>query len=159
MFITRNDPRIDELAAERRAGRPKTTEHLELEELRRREQTEFETGFGMSTFVSLQKLDSLVVLTPSLEVPDLTDPKVTTFMWNWLERDVSIDGSHVDMLRQVRVFKDSDDIVVSKPGRLRGVLADNVEGMEAEDWTKLNKGDGVTAGDEKEETKEMEVEA
>lgn len=93
---------------------------------------------------------------PILEVPDLTDPKVTTFMWNWLERDVSIDRSHVDMLRQVRVFKDSDDIVVSKPGRLRGVLADNVDGMEAEDWTKLTKGDGAVAD---EETKEMEVEA
>ena len=48
VFITRNDPRIQELAAERRPGRPKTTEHLEMEELRRREQTEFETGFGMS---------------------------------------------------------------------------------------------------------------
>lgn len=52
VFITRNDPRIEELTAERRAGRPKTTEHLELEELRRREQTEFETGFGMSIFPS-----------------------------------------------------------------------------------------------------------
>lgn len=48
VFITRNDPRIDELAAERRAGRPKTIEHLDLEELRRREQVEFDTGFGMS---------------------------------------------------------------------------------------------------------------
>lgn len=78
-------------------------------------------------------------------------------MWNWLERDVSIDRSHVDMLRQVRVFKDSDDIVVSKPGRLKGVLADNVEGAEAEDWTKLTKDDGTPAGEEKD--KEMEVEA
>ena len=99
---------------------------------------------------------SAPVLTSHVEVPDLTDPKVTTFMWNWLERDVSIDRSHVDMLRQVRVFKDSDDIVLSKPGRLKGVLADDYEGMQAEDWTKLNK-DGQEAVSE--DKKEMEVEA
>jgi len=48
VFITRNDPRIDELAAERRAGRPKLTEHIELEELKRRELAEYESGFGKS---------------------------------------------------------------------------------------------------------------
>jgi translation machinery-associated protein 16 len=84
----------------------------------------------------------------------LTDPKVTTFMWNWLERDVNIDRSHVDMLRQVRVFKNSDDIIVSRPGRLSGVLAETTEGG-ADDWTKM-----VGEGAEEEETvPEMEVEA
>jgi hypothetical protein len=48
VFITRNDPRMAELADERRAGRPKMTEHLELEELKRRELAEYESGFGES---------------------------------------------------------------------------------------------------------------
>jgi hypothetical protein len=45
-FIGRNDARIAELNAERRAGRPKGKELLELEELRRVESAEWETGFG-----------------------------------------------------------------------------------------------------------------
>lgn len=45
-FIGRNDARIAELNAERRAGRPKGKELLELEELRRAESAEWETGFG-----------------------------------------------------------------------------------------------------------------
>lgn len=39
---------MSELEAERRAGRPKSRELLELEELRRREVAEWETGFGKS---------------------------------------------------------------------------------------------------------------
>jgi translation machinery-associated protein 16 len=85
------------------------------------------------------------------EVPDLTDPKVTTFMWNWLERDVSINRSHVDMLRQVRVFKDNDDLIVSRPGRLSGVLPETTEGG-ADDWTQMG-------GEAEEEEPEMQVEA
>lgn len=46
VFLTRNDDRIAELTAERRPGRPKDKELLELEELRRREHAEWETGFG-----------------------------------------------------------------------------------------------------------------
>lgn len=72
-------------------------------------------------------------------------------MWNWLEKDVSIDRSHVDMLRQVRITKDSDELIVSRAGRLKGVLAETVEG-EADDWANM-------AGDEVVEEKEMEVEA
>lgn len=45
-FIARNDERIAELNAERRAGRPKGKELLELEEVRRVESAEWETGFG-----------------------------------------------------------------------------------------------------------------
>ena len=104
-------------------------------------------------------LVSVRPLTPSVsriltrvEVPDLTDPKTTTFMWNWLERDVSIDRSHVDMLRQVRVTANSDDLIVSRVGRLKGVLAETTD-VAADDWTNM-------AGEEGEEAvKEMEVEA
>ena len=104
-------------------------------------------------------LVSVRPLTPSVsriltrvEVPDLTDPKTTTFMWNWLERDVSIDRSHVDMLRQVRVTANSDDLIVSRVGRLKGVLAETTD-VAADDWTNM-------AGDEGGEVvKEMEVEA
>jgi len=71
-------------------------------------------------------------------------------MWNWLEKDVSIDRSHVDMLRQVRITKDSDELIVSRAGRLKGVLAETMEG-DADDWTNM--------GGEEEVEKEMEVEA
>jgi hypothetical protein len=37
---------MEELQAERRAGRAKGKEQLELEEIKRREEAEFETGFG-----------------------------------------------------------------------------------------------------------------
>lgn len=47
-FIERNDERIAELNAERRAGRPKAKELVELEEIRRVESAEWETGFGES---------------------------------------------------------------------------------------------------------------
>jgi len=71
-------------------------------------------------------------------------------MWNWLEKDVSIDRSHVDMLRQVRITKDSDELIVSRAGRLKGVLAETTEG-DADDWTNM--------GGEEVVEKEMEVEA
>jgi hypothetical protein len=73
-------------------------------------------------------------------------------MWNWLERDVSIDRSHVDMLRQVRVTKNSDDLIVARVGRLSGVLVESTD-VAADDWTKMGNEDDV------EEVKEMEVEA
>ena len=145
VFITRNDPRIAELAAERRAGRPKLTEHIELEELKRRELAEYESGFGASPHLSKKSMGA-----DKIEVPDLTDDKTTTFMWNWLEKDVSIDRSHVDMLRQVRITKDSDELIVSRAGRLKGVLAETMEG-DADDWTNM--------GGEEVAEKEMEVEA
>lgn len=122
------------------------TEQIELEELKRRELAEYESGFGASP------LPSLIQFTEAnkTEVPDLTDDKTTTFMWNWLERDVSIDRSHVDMLRQVRIMKDSDELIVSRAGRLKGVLAETMEG-DADDWTNM--------GGEEVVEKEMEVEA
>lgn len=46
VFIGRNDERIAELNAERRPGRPKVKELVDLEEVRRIELAEWETGFG-----------------------------------------------------------------------------------------------------------------
>lgn len=46
VFLTRNDARIAELESERRAGRAKVKEHVDLEELKRVENSEWETGFG-----------------------------------------------------------------------------------------------------------------
>jgi hypothetical protein len=74
-------------------------------------------------------------------------------MWNWLERDITIDRSHVDMLRQVRVTENSDDLIVSRVGRLSGVLAETSD-VAADDWTNMAGGEAQKA-----ETKEMEVEA
>jgi translation machinery-associated protein 16 len=48
LYISRNDSRIDELTSARRPGRPKEKELLDLEEVRRRELKEFDTGFGES---------------------------------------------------------------------------------------------------------------
>jgi hypothetical protein len=55
------------------------------------------------------------------------------------------------MLRQVRVFKDNDDLIVSRPGRLSGVLPETTEGG-ADDWTQMG-------GEAEEEEPEMQVEA
>ena len=122
------------------------TEHIELEELKRRELAEYESGFGASPLPAWFRSTE----TNKTEVPDLTDDKTTTFMWNWLEKDVSIDRSHVDMLRQVRITKDSDELIVSRAGRLKGVLAETMEG-DADDWTNM--------GGEEVVEKKMEVEA
>lgn len=46
VYIARHDARIQELEAERRAGRAKVKEQLELEEQKRREEAEYETGIG-----------------------------------------------------------------------------------------------------------------
>lgn len=46
VYLARHDARIAELDAERRAGRAKVKEQLELEEQRRREEAEYETGIG-----------------------------------------------------------------------------------------------------------------
>lgn len=45
-YISRNDERIAELIAERRPGRPKEKELINLEELKRSELQEWATGFG-----------------------------------------------------------------------------------------------------------------
>ena len=46
VYLTRHDLRLSELERERRAGRPRSKEHLELAESRRKENAEWETGFG-----------------------------------------------------------------------------------------------------------------
>jgi translation machinery-associated protein 16 len=48
VYIARNDERIQELIAERRPGRPKQPELLDLEEKRRMDEKEFESGMGES---------------------------------------------------------------------------------------------------------------
>lgn len=65
-------------------------------------------------------------------------------MHSWLESNTNIDHSHVNLLRHIRVFKDSDEVVVSKPGRTDNMgLGDGVEGEgEGDDWTALQSGKG-----------------
>lgn len=46
VYLKRHDPRIEELTRERRPGRPKPKELLDLEEVKRRETGEYETGMG-----------------------------------------------------------------------------------------------------------------
>lgn len=82
VFITRNDVRIEELAAERRAGRPKIKEQLEMEEMKRREQAEYETGFGafvpplylfLSSHLPLSYLDRSLDLLISYSLLSMVD--------------------------------------------------------------------------------------
>lgn len=46
IFLSRDDIRMEELEADRRPGRPKSKEYLELESRKNAETKEFETGFG-----------------------------------------------------------------------------------------------------------------
>ncbi|WVQ81066.1 hypothetical protein IAT38_003173 [Cryptococcus sp. DSM 104549] len=117
VYIKRHDPRIDELVEERRPGRPKPKELLELEELRSRERTEYETG---------------------MEVPDLTHAPNTRLMWSWIENDTSMSHAHLDLLRHVRIGPKMEPLV-TKPGNTEkmGLAAGIEEGVLGEDWTSL----------------------
>ncbi|BEI81315.1 hypothetical protein CcaverHIS002_0204750 [Cutaneotrichosporon cavernicola] len=98
VFLARNDERIEELMSERRAGRPKATELVDLEELRRVENAEWESGF---------------------EVPNLTDARATRLMYGWLENGTRIKSAHIDLLPMIRIAKDSPEVVVvSRKGKL-----------------------------------------
>lgn len=48
VYLARHDARMAELEGDRRPGRPKAKELLELEEVKKREQSEWETGIGES---------------------------------------------------------------------------------------------------------------
>ena len=48
VYVARNDARIAELIADRRPGRPKQPELLDLEDKRRMDEKEYESGMGMS---------------------------------------------------------------------------------------------------------------
>lgn len=50
VYLKRHDPRIEELTRERRPGRPKPKELLDLEEVKKRETGEYETGMGGFSF-------------------------------------------------------------------------------------------------------------
>lgn len=53
VYIARNDARIEKLIADRRPGRPKQPELLDLEEKRRVDSKEFDSGMGTSTLPHL----------------------------------------------------------------------------------------------------------
>lgn len=53
LFLRRWDDYLAELKKERRAGRPKCKEQVEVEEIKRQEEAEYDTGFGRSPLPSL----------------------------------------------------------------------------------------------------------
>ncbi|WVF69317.1 hypothetical protein IAT40_004093 [Kwoniella sp. CBS 6097] len=128
VYIARHDDRINELMGERRPGRPKSKELMELEEVKKREMAEYETG---------------------MEVPDLTDAPTVRLMYTWLSNDTSIAHSHVDLLRLIRISANTtmdggaeNGIVLVRKGRAEqmglGVpILGEDEGAEGEDWTEL----------------------
>lgn len=147
VYIGRNDARIEELTAERRAGRPKTTELLDLEERRRLDMTEFETGIGkLHRFhfcpFWLDHPDSYAIRDAAqarwltrAEVPDLTHYLTTRLLHQYIEQEVTLDHSRVDMLRLVRVFKDTEEMIVTKPGQVEKMGLGPADGTVGSDWT------------------------
>ncbi|WRT67663.1 uncharacterized protein IL334_004635 [Kwoniella shivajii] len=120
VYLGRYDGRINELIADRRPGRPKPKELLELEEIKHRETKEYETG---------------------MEVPDLTHAPTVRLMYTWLTSDTSMSASHLDLLKHIRISPHGE-IIVTKKGRAEemgmGVpLPGEVEGK-GEDWTGLS---------------------
>ena len=72
------------------------------------------------------------------EVPDLTHAPTTRMLYQFVETDTPLQPSHVDLLRQIRLFKDSEEVVLSRPGRTGNMGLDregDVEVGEGEDWT------------------------
>jgi hypothetical protein len=73
-------------------------------------------------------------------------------MFSWIESGTNMDSSHVDLLRMMRVFMASDEVVLSRKGRTEGMgLGKGVAG-EGEDWTEAKR-------EEERGAREMEVEA
>ncbi|KIR60280.1 hypothetical protein I312_105550 [Cryptococcus bacillisporus CA1280] len=121
VYLKRHDPRIEELTRERRPGRPKPKELLDLEEVKRRETGEYETG---------------------MEVPDLTHPPTTLLIHSWLSapNPPSIDHSHIDLLRHIRVSPNGD-VLLTKEGRTGEMGLGNWKGEgEGDDWTSFLEG-------------------
>ncbi|WVQ72948.1 hypothetical protein IAR50_002510 [Cryptococcus sp. DSM 104548] len=117
VYLKRNDPRIDELLAERRPGRPKQKELIELEEFRRRERAEYDSG---------------------MEVPDMTHGPTTHLMHKWITEDASINSSHLDLMRHIRLSP-KDEPLVTKKGSAEAMGLDRKEGEAGagDDWTTL----------------------
>jgi translation machinery-associated protein 16 len=171
VYLTRHDDRIAELTAERRAGRPKDKELLDLEELRRKEWAEWETGIGESAAYHshiLLHLNSQSLLlnqhycliqriyitsntadTP-IEVPDLTHAPTSRLLYELQTSETNLQPSHVDLLRQIRLIKDdAERVIVSKQGRtgnmgLTGPLSGEVGDS---DWTALGASKDDEGGD------------
>lgn len=77
-YLTRYDVEISELESARRPGRPKDKQLVEMEEDRRAEYAEWESG---------------------LEVVDLTDEGNCRLIRIWNEHDQEITGDHLNCLR------------------------------------------------------------
>ncbi len=45
------------------------------------------------------------------------DISTVRLMFQFLDTDTPMQPSHVDLLRQVRVFRDTDEVLVSRQGR------------------------------------------
>lgn len=69
VYIDRDLPRLEELVAERRPGRPKTKEQLDLEERRRIETKEYEDGIGECDCEAMERETSLVCLAGDYQGP------------------------------------------------------------------------------------------
>ena len=142
VYLTRFDARIAELRGQRRDGRPKGKELGELEEVRRREWTEWETGLGEWAVCSLSVPSRSPVeracrtvggRRSCAEVPDLTDPPTADQLHRYTQL-TTINASHFDTLRFIRVCE-IGDVVVSRKGRLG--VRDELEHGEGDDWTTL----------------------
>ncbi|WWC62414.1 uncharacterized protein I303_105010 [Kwoniella dejecticola CBS 10117] len=128
VYLARFDSRIEEISSERRAGRPKPKEMLELEEIKRREWNEYESG---------------------MEVPDLTHGPTSRLMYSWVQSETSMNVSHIDLMRHIRVSPNGE-VILTKKGKAEEMgmgapLPGEVEG-EGDDWTGLAQKEAVKQG-------------
>ncbi|RXK41655.1 hypothetical protein M231_01155 [Tremella mesenterica] len=143
VYLARNDARLHELEAERRPGRPKLKELVDLEEIKRVEWAEWETGFAtlklrasLGQPVGKQELEWTQANFP--EVPDLTHGPTVRLMYSLLEQGINLNISNIPLLRHVRIPRlpeGPEGVVVSRPGKWENMgLGSGVEGQ-GEDWT------------------------
>lgn len=85
-------------------------------------------------------------------MPDLTHAHTVRLLYSYHETDTYLDTSRVDLLRQIRIFRDSDDVVLYKPGKSEsmGFAHKGEEGAVGEDWT-----DGAAAAAEAEKEEQV----
>lgn len=79
---------------------------------------------------------------PIAEVPDLTHPPTTLLIHSWLSspNPPSIDHSHIDLLRHIRVSPHGE-VLLTKEGRTEEMGLGNWKGEgEGDDWTTFLEG-------------------
>lgn len=79
------------------------------------------------------------------EVPDLTYYLTTRLLYRYIETDQSLDLSRLAMIRMVRVFRNTDEVIVTKPGGADKMGLGPDDGTVGEDWSTAGAGAAAPA--------------